>query len=467
MARCFWTALLVFLIAVSSPVAAQRPGEEELRRKKLEAQAETERQLAEVDGQLRRGEWERAQAVMRARLDTLFKETDQPLTFYSPGPSPVEALARLAVAEAGLGREADALWHWQAAQALGSAPLGPEQLRLFGAPGAFLDRHPRRRPDEAPAGMTVRRAGDGGPPFVPPRHLEGEIATPAAGSEPIGYPEWLRVQVVVGADGNVSRPVLLQSTSWRLAYRVLEGLRSWRFEPARVDGAPVAAFHEVQVNPPADSPPLDQLYRPAGEIAEVAALLRAGEWAKADKKGDRLWRRAFDANLQTREFYGLLLTLRALAEVGVGRADEAICRWHAAQALARPLFHADLSAYGAPGELLERNRWALSQLSEVVQTVKSNVQGKAQVQRPEIRRRVDPLYPEFRRSERAAGTVILETVIDERGVVRNTRILRSDSGLDFDVAAIDAVCAWRFEPARFENKPVKVYYSLTINFAVR
>jgi hypothetical protein len=49
-------------------------------------------------------------------------------------------VARLAVAEAGLGREADALWHWQVARNLDPRPLSAEELRAFGPPGELLER---------------------------------------------------------------------------------------------------------------------------------------------------------------------------------------------------------------------------------------------------------------------------------------------------------------------------------------
>ncbi len=34
-------------------------------------------------------------------------------------------------------------------------------------------------------------------------------------------------------------------------------------------------------------------------------------------------------------------------------------------------------------------------------------------------------------------------------------------------AAVDAVSRWRFKPATFHGRPVKVYYSLTVNFRVQ
>jgi TonB family protein len=39
--------------------------------------------------------------------------------------------------------------------------------------------------------------------------------------------------------------------------------------------------------------------------------------------------------------------------------------------------------------------------------------------------------------------------------------------MGLDRAAVEAVQKWKFRPAQFQGKPVKVYYSLTVNFQVQ
>lgn len=39
--------------------------------------------------------------------------------------------------------------------------------------------------------------------------------------------------------------------------------------------------------------------------------------------------------------------------------------------------------------------------------------------------------------------------------------------MGLDRAALDAVAKWRFKPATLQGKPVKVYYTLTVNFQVQ
>lgn len=84
--------------------------------------------------------------------------------------------------------------------------------------------------------------------------------------------------------------------------------------------------------------------------------------------------------------------------------------------------------------------------------------------RPESR--VEPRYTEAARRVHLSGTVILEAVIDERGEVRKVQVIKG-LPLGLDQAAIDAVRHWRFEPARLGDRPVAVYFTLTVRFVLR
>jgi TonB family protein len=39
--------------------------------------------------------------------------------------------------------------------------------------------------------------------------------------------------------------------------------------------------------------------------------------------------------------------------------------------------------------------------------------------------------------------------------------------MGLDRAALEAVQNWRFKPATLQGRPVKVYYTLTVNFQVQ
>jgi protein TonB len=78
---------------------------------------------------------------------------------------------------------------------------------------------------------------------------------------------------------------------------------------------------------------------------------------------------------------------------------------------------------------------------------------------------VSPTYPAMARAVRQEGLVILEAVIDARGVVDTVRVLRGFPLLN--QAAIDAVRQWRFTPALLNGQPVPVVMTVTVNFVLK
>ncbi len=76
-----------------------------------------------------------------------------------------------------------------------------------------------------------------------------------------------------------------------------------------------------------------------------------------------------------------------------------------------------------------------------------------------------PRYTEDARRAGVEGVVILETVVDETGSVRDVKVLK---GLPFglDQSAVDTVKTWRYEPALRGGEPVAVYFTFTINFSI-
>lgn len=84
------------------------------------------------------------------------------------------------------------------------------------------------------------------------------------------------------------------------------------------------------------------------------------------------------------------------------------------------------------------------------------------IREPKKIHHVPPVYPAIARSAGVQGTVVLEAIIDERGVVDNVRVLRSVTLLD--KAAIDAVRSWRYTPTLLSGVPVPVLLTITVNF---
>jgi TonB family protein len=67
-------------------------------------------------------------------------------------------------------------------------------------------------------------------------------------------PEWVRgdvvVEVTIDEKGAVVQTKLLQSVGFGLDDVILETLRQWRFQPAKVDGVPVSSKHDVHFHFP-------------------------------------------------------------------------------------------------------------------------------------------------------------------------------------------------------------------------
>lgn len=77
-----------------------------------------------------------------------------------------------------------------------------------------------------------------------------------------------------------------------------------------------------------------------------------------------------------------------------------------------------------------------------------------------------PEYPEVARRARRAGTVVLLATIDREGRVTDLEALREEP-LGLTEAALAAVRRWRFRPATLEERPIAVYYHLTVRFETR
>ncbi|HVT61547.1 MAG TPA: TonB family protein [Thermoanaerobaculia bacterium] len=78
---------------------------------------------------------------------------------------------------------------------------------------------------------------------------------------------------------------------------------------------------------------------------------------------------------------------------------------------------------------------------------------------------VEPRYTEPARRAHLQGIVVLQATIDERGNVIDVRPVKLlPMGLTEE--ALNAVRQWKFTPATLQGRPVKVFFTLTVNFEV-
>ena len=86
-----------------------------------------------------------------------------------------------------------------------------------------------------------------------------------------------------------------------------------------------------------------------------------------------------------------------------------------------------------------------------------------EITHPVVVEKVDPRYPPSARDEKVMGTVVVESVITEEGVVDDVRVIENPDDR-LAAAAVEALKQWRFEPALCDGAPVGVYYNLTFRF---
>lgn len=91
--------------------------------------------------------------------------------------------------------------------------------------------------------------------------------------------------------------------------------------------------------------------------------------------------------------------------------------------------------------------------------------GKAGIsQGPEIIERTPPRYPREAAEDKIEGKVEMQFTVNADGRVQDVTVLSSEPADVFDAAAVEAIGAWRFTPARKDGKPVPVQTKQTINF---
>jgi TonB family protein len=82
---------------------------------------------------------------------------------------------------------------------------------------------------------------------------------------------------------------------------------------------------------------------------------------------------------------------------------------------------------------------------------------------PTVLSKVEPEYSEEARKAKWQGTVILQLVVDEKGLPKDMKVTRS-LGLGLDQKAIEAVAKWKFKPGLKDGKPVPVIATIEVNF---
>jgi TonB family protein len=97
--------------------------------------------------------------------------------------------------------------------------------------------------------------------------------------------------------------------------------------------------------------------------------------------------------------------------------------------------------------------------------IKAGPGGK--VPQPELVYRVEPIYPEAARRERADGFVLLQAIVNQKGNVVDVKVLQAPPArYGFAEKAIEAVTQWRFKPSYYKGNPVAVQIKFSVDFSL-
>lgn len=150
------------------------------------------------------------------------------------------AIALRAVAEAGRGNLAEALWDWHTAKAIVPS-LAESDLAIYGKAGTSL----AEGIDAEPKSSMIFPDGD----TSPPEKLKAPDIFYPRGLHAACVEGLVVVGVTIGEDGRPTRPWLIGTEENALmAFVALETVRKWRFRPARKNGRAVATGYRVRIN---------------------------------------------------------------------------------------------------------------------------------------------------------------------------------------------------------------------------
>ena len=209
----------------------------------------------------------------------------------------------------------------------------------------------------------------------------------------------------------------------------------------------------------------DEIRREWGEkIKQSSDALQHGDYKRSLRIADRLineMEEMLGPGDSSAQVFGIVVTHKALANVGLGNQNDALWYWHTALSLFPRLQEADLSMFGEAGRFLKEHPPEPPAGLAETKPVTPQTQN---VTAPRLLKRVDPRYP------RGANVVLAGLddagVAELDGTVDVVRVVRS-LGFGLDENAVEAIKQWRFEPGRIGGEPVDVLFNLTVNFKPR
>lgn len=202
------------------------------------------------------------------------------------------------------------------------------------------------------------------------------------------------------------------------------------------------------------------------DFSKIDQSLRAKQWEPAEKGARKLAARIADDGGAggTRDDFRYNLAaataMRAIAEAGMGRSDDAAWHWDMALNLHPDIAKMDFTPYGPAAAGLQGRQLRAVDASGGPTRLDA-------ASRPEIQpaRVSKERFPVFAKSIWGHRFAVVEVIVGTDGQPRKPILLPSqkDGGPAMAYAVLEAVRQWRFKPARLEGKPLEVPYVVTVH----
>jgi hypothetical protein len=226
----------------------------------------------------------------------------------------------------------------------------------------------------------------------------------------------------------------------------------------------------------ATTPPHRSSYNPAliqqwkDRLHTANEQLQAGDWKHGYDIADSVLREMRDrisGGDAASDLLAVALLFRALGESGLGRTEDAAWDFSTAQSFYPAYEKLDLKPYGPAGTALESARFKNGVPSDPELPDPKNLPPGVNVTPPE---RIDgerPIYPYAKAISCAVAPPIdVKMIINKEGRTASPAVFQGADPV-LALAALDALRKWRFKPAQLGDRPVSVFYVMTINFKVR
>lgn len=206
-------------------------------------------------------------------------------------------------------------------------------------------------------------------------------------------------------------------------------------------------------------------------LQRIEAHLLAQEWKPAVASSTVLLR-DFAAKVSGGEaagpLLGMALMMRAVAESALDKKEDALWHWHSAVALFPGIVDADLTKYGPASKLLLDNKPAQRPAEPTPEALAALgvTEPSGEVTPPRKLHARPPAYPKGLLLSCLEGRVVIEVIVERNGLPSEPRIVDAPGGPLAAQVALEAMRGWRFKPATLAGEPVRVYYTLTVNFSI-